>query len=124
VHKELAQRIADMITGALEGGSTYFFDLNPAKPAPVNLRGVECKDGEKWWDAIVRHLVEGTDFIITVRTEDTTTGILTPWNCVQGLKVMQDKYYLHYRDMIAENDDADTADIYLQSAMWGKVIYG
>jgi len=43
---------------------------------------------------------------------------------VKGLQVMHDKCRRHFDDMINEHGDAITADVFLQCAVFGEVIYG
>ena len=42
----------------------------------------------------------------------------------KGLELMRDKYPRHYADLMEENDDIITGDIWLQLAVFGKLIYG
>jgi len=42
----------------------------------------------------------------------------------KGLQVMHDKFRRHFDDMINEHGDAITADVFLQCAVFGEVIYG
>lgn len=42
----------------------------------------------------------------------------------KGLQVMADKYPRHFNDIITENDDAETADVFVQCAVLGEVVFG
>ena len=42
----------------------------------------------------------------------------------KGLRLMKKEYPSHYADLVEENDDAETGDIWLQLAVFGEVIYG
>ena len=42
----------------------------------------------------------------------------------KGLKLMQEQYPRHYADLVEENDDAITGDVWLQLTVFGDVIYG
>lgn len=42
----------------------------------------------------------------------------------RGLELMRDKYPRHYADLVEENDDAITGDVFLQLAVFGELIYG
>jgi hypothetical protein len=37
---------------------------------------------------------------------------------------MAREYGRHFSDMIAENDDATTADVFLQCCLFGELVYG
>lgn len=42
----------------------------------------------------------------------------------KGLELMRDKYPRHYADLMEEEDDAITGDVWLQLAVFGELIYG
>jgi len=42
----------------------------------------------------------------------------------KGLRVMADKFPKHFGDVLDENDDAETGDVFLQCCLFGDVIYG
>ena len=42
----------------------------------------------------------------------------------KGLELMRDQYPHHYADLVEEEDDAITGDVWLQLAVFGEVIYG
>jgi hypothetical protein len=45
-------------------------------------------------------------------------------NVKKGLELMRDQYPRHYADLMEENDDAITGDVFLQLATFGELIYG
>lgn len=42
----------------------------------------------------------------------------------RGLEVMAEKFPTHFADVLTENDDDNTGDVFLQCALLGNVIYG
>jgi hypothetical protein len=42
----------------------------------------------------------------------------------KGLELMRDEYPSHYADLVEEQDDAITGDVWLQLATFGELIYG
>lgn len=42
----------------------------------------------------------------------------------KGLQIMADKEPRHFADILDENDDMTTADVFVQCALFGEVIYG
>lgn len=44
--------------------------------------------------------------------------------CERGIAVMAEKYPRHFTDLVTENDDAITADVFVQCALFGDIIYG
>ena len=42
----------------------------------------------------------------------------------QGIQIMADKYPEHFANVINENDDAETGDVFLQCCLFGEVVFG
>lgn len=42
----------------------------------------------------------------------------------KGLEVMAEKYPEHFADIMSGNDDSATADVLIQCALFGEIIYG
>lgn len=42
----------------------------------------------------------------------------------KGLRLMKKLYPSHYADLMEENDDAITGDVWLQLAIFGELVYG
>ncbi len=49
---------------------------------------------------------------------------LTLGKIKKGLTIMAKKYPKHFASILEENTDADTADVLLQCALFGELIYG
>lgn len=49
---------------------------------------------------------------------------ITLANVKKGLELMRDQYPRHYADLVEEEDDAITGDVWLQLAVFGELIYG
>ena len=56
--------------------------------------------------------------------EEPTKHYLTMDNVQKGLELMRDEYPRHYADLMEEEDDAITGDVWLQLAVFGELIYG
>jgi hypothetical protein len=50
--------------------------------------------------------------------------ILNRASVERGLQVMGAKYPRHFGNMMSGNDDADTADVLIQCAVFGDIIFG
>ena len=42
----------------------------------------------------------------------------------KGLKLMKEQYPRHWADLVEENDDLITGDVFLQLAVFGELVYG
>lgn len=116
------ERREDMIIGALEGGSNYWYRLN---------------DDKQFWDMTKelkgdplasRLAVSLLDKGMEMEIEDVETGeklgTLSLASIEKGEQIMHDEYPHHYADAIKETDDADTADVWFQLCVMGKLVYG
>ena len=105
-----AGRIADMIVNAAEGGSNYWCEIT----------GRETLD--------YSNLVMEGNSTLTVTDHETEEGvigfILDAAKCAKGVQIMAEKYPQHFHNLVNENDDAETADVFLQCAIFGELIYG
>ena len=97
-----------------------------------NERGLfkdcDCRE-DKWAKA----LMEGKGVVVYDNYEmdselnegETPTKYhLTMDNVQKGLELMRDEYPRHYADLMEEEDDAITGDVWLQLAVFGELVYG
>lgn len=105
------ERIKDVLIGAFEGGSNYWYWItdqsHKGHPADVIM------DHEDGW----------------VKIKDDEEGCmgeftLTKQALYDGLQKMANQYAFHFNDVMEENDDAVTADVLLQMALFGELVYG
>lgn len=117
-----AQLIADQVITAFEGGITYWVDeADLITPDRATLK-------EKPWYADPA-LYEGAFRILIIQKEEHIKDaghavFLTPESVQFGLDVMATKYGSHFSDMMNENGDATTADVFIQCCVFGDLVYG
>jgi hypothetical protein len=111
------QRICDMFVGACEGGSTYWCEeINLTKSVKPKLRGVI------WWGS--ENIYQpGIEMELKVDDEEDTRK-LTWDSIVHGARKMAVEQPRHFSDILTENDDATTADVFLQYCTFGEIVYG
>lgn len=118
-----AQRIADLMITAIEGGIGYWASAVKL----VSAGGAEVK--EKPWYADPT-LYEDPDMSLVVVEDEASTAGASPRHVIgrkellNGLAIMQAKYPAAFADFMTENEDAETADMWLQCAALGDVVYG
>lgn len=127
------ERIRDILVGAFEGGSNYWmrivgFDL------PAGVTKADFKEGGKHavldeFDNRVWHMAYVVPFtpdcgVILDDAEEETTHTLTLEKIKEGIRVMAKKYPWHFMNIINENDDAETSDVFLQCCLFREAIYG
>jgi hypothetical protein len=128
------QRVSDLLCSALDpayGGSLYW----------AGTQGYEYPAGKTKDDFEYRFMevvLAGGKHIFFDADEDTSNKgysakkkeewTLTREKLVNGLTVMaslkEGEGGHHWPNFIAENDDAETGDVYLQCCLFGKIVYG
>lgn len=99
------QMIADLFVTAYEGGSNHWLD-----------RTMGRQHGHNYGPNMTAYIVFA---------DDDHTPYSISWNTIQtGLKIMQRDYPRHWADLINDNMDADTADVFLQCVCFGEIVYG
>ena len=99
--------IESLLVGAFEGGSNY-------------------------WIRWVKPVQEGVDFYdapfgygVRVRADDETHSRLLNMTAIEkGLQLMADTQPRHMADLLNQNDDATTSDVFLQLCLFGYLVYG
>lgn len=109
------ETLESLIVGALEGGSNYWYQI-------------EKRIGPKVGKYAVDQVMKGGGFVISdereMGPEEKKIGRLTLVSCRKALTLMALHHPRHFSNIITENDDAETADVFLQLAVLGEVIYG
>ena len=108
------QRLEDLLVGAFEGGSNYWI-----------ARATPLRSGRR--DLYEAAFDGGVNVYIAAERGDPRNGEkyrLNLSNMERGLQVMADKYPRHLGDILAGEDDATTADVFLQLSLFGEVVYG
>jgi hypothetical protein len=107
------KRVGDLLCGAFEGGSSWFLIKRYENPdnLPTDYKHIELPLSEHG----------------AVICADCELGV-PEWRLDRaaidrGLKLMATKHPKHWGDFIGENDDADTADIFLQLCLLGELVY-
>jgi hypothetical protein len=115
-------QIENLVVSALEGGSNYWYNITDfGKPVRYEFR----TDSDK----IFRHVdypMNPGGYLVIESTEEPKrkSARLNLKNIHRGLVLMAAKYPAHYADVLNDNTDQSTADVFLQLALYGEVIYG
>jgi len=134
------QRISDLLTTAFEGGCNYWIDeiqycihgrtitAEEAKSAAKKIflpPDVE-KDGPPYcyFPLFVDEMESGILIIHGREEGGEEKQILNKTTIKRGLVEMAATYPKHFMDFLTEQDDADTADVFLQCCIFGRLIYG
>ena len=111
------QKVKDLLTTALEGGSNYWYsELEPLQTP----KGKKPSDYE-FWHIDIPFEPTGLIGITDADGDEHELGFLT---IKRGLETMAAKYPEHWADFLTERDDAITGDVFLQCCLFDDVIYG
>lgn len=128
------RRIADLMVTAIEGN-----DMTRSWCAHIHLKG--AMEGRERDLVTSRHVVwydnpkayEG-DFAIEIAeiidesqpmvADNLNLHLCGPAQFQRGLQLMAEKQPSHFSDFMEENEDAITADVFLQLVALGDVVYG
>lgn len=89
----------------------------------------ECRE-DKWAKALMKgkgvvvYDCYALDDAETEEEKAEARHYITIADVQKGLELMRDQYPRHYADLVEENDDLITGDVWLQLAVFGELIYG
>ena len=120
-------RIVGLLCGALEGGSNYWYSGAHIAEAPPRFEGrVEYKKhlretGGHWW---LDTPFDGGVLMLNDALEGTALrlGIDEVVEGLEKMAVLPAKR--HWENLVKDNCDAETGDVFLQLALLGEVRYG
>ncbi len=122
VQQEISDhRMADLLCAALEGGIGHWACLIKTELGE--------EDVKPWGDDYTPKYIQapfctgGSLTFCDVEDED-TVWTLTRDGMQEGLDTMTEKYPNRTADFLAENDDAETGDVFVQCALLGDIDYG
>jgi hypothetical protein len=114
------QRIEDLLTNATEGGSNYWYMIEKY----IYPEGKTADTLKLEFPHCQMPFNGGAIVFSSLEEPEKAHVILDYKKCLKGLSIMAKKYPSHFADWQTENDDAITADVWLQCALYGDVIYG
>ncbi len=116
------EQVSNLFVSAIEGGgSTYW--CQGIKPTPGSACDKACSDLPEIWYANPAFW-ERDDVEVQVLDDEDQVHIIRQANIMVGLQKMASQRPTQFADIINENDDAGTADIFLQLVALGEEIYG
>jgi hypothetical protein len=117
------QRLADMMIGALEGGSNYWLvGCRLESPSKTGLSDTP------WYASPELYENPALKIVFTYSEDDDdsehTEKAVTLEEIILGTQAMSAKAPQHFADIMSEHDDATTADVWLQYVLFGEIVYG
>lgn len=127
------ERVVNAIIGALEGGYSPWMHAFVRSDTPATVKALAASkdptDPTIWYAREGFWRAGGQAQITFDRETDEegegggtmTVGYL---DFVRGLSLMASKAPKHFADLVAENDDAITHDVFMQMVVLGDIVYG
>lgn len=112
-------RLKDLLICALEGGSNYWYKIEDyIYPSGQNKDSLEIE-----LEHVELPFKNGALMIKDTLDVTDLKYRLDWWSIHRGTQIMSKNYLKHFNDFINENDDAITADVWLQCCIFCEVIY-
>lgn len=121
------ERVADLLCGALEGGSNYWYnlpDLENVMKLTKEMKGQPIVD--RIITAVYDHGASIEVYDIeeySIDNENTPLGYFNLESIKSGGEILFSDFPSDFADILKEQDDAGTADIWFQLCIMGKVRY-
>lgn len=109
------QQVTDLLISAIEGGSNYWYRLE--NDNDDTSRGY----WERVWDSGLKVSDRCAD---EPYKGEPTEKIINEKTMMEGLQLMQTKYPHHFANVVSDQGDASTGDVFLQLCVFGEIIYG
>lgn len=123
------QRVAQMLVSAIEGGISYWCERQEFKKKEPDAWEPVLDAGDEnpsRWPIYDYPLLPGGE--VSFRADDGTGRVkvckLNLETITKGLALMAEKYPHQFANFINDDDDAGTADVFVQLCCFGEVVYG
>lgn len=116
----------NLLTSAIEGGSNYWylFDEGACKIIYGLTEDQTTPEGIPFVDKVFEALEKGASIPISDIETEEILGELSMKSIKEGESLMLEKSPSHFADIISNNDDSITADVWFQYAVMKDIIYG
>jgi len=111
----------DLLVTALEGGSNYWYWLDKEADYIVNKHRI---DGNSYAENMIVALNSGEQIPFHDCESMDFLGFLTKESIESGEKLMQQKYNWHFANIVYEQWDCETADVWLQLCIMDEIVFG
>lgn len=121
------KRVRDLLVGAFEGGSNYWLQVTQKDIPQGTSISTEDGEGEYYPTYIMIPTTAGCTMWIGDRNEEFPKDGHKPLNLdtlKEGMEVMKVKHPQHYAHFVEEEDDCETADVFLQCCLFGEIVFG
>lgn len=113
-----------LLISAFEGGSNYWYKVK-RETAPTKHNWYVGVFGDEDHYLHQYPLSKGGSVIFTTKHKGYEGEYILDLESIErGLNVMAQKYKRHFNDVLQDQADADTGDVFLQCCLFGELIFG
>lgn len=110
-------RQLDMLVGALEGGSNYWYLLGDYKLP-------ESDEDKSTVERIFDYVQDGGEIeVFDIEDESEPLGVISKASLAGATKTMLNDAMWAVGEILKEEDDANTADVWFQHVVMGKIVF-
>ncbi len=109
------EQVLDMLITGFEGGSNYWY----SQLAPRKETSKKDNSTDRFYDNLLHNGFELVD-----KEDNDKKYTVTPAAIRKAVSLMYAQERQHFANWIDGNGDAITGDVFIQLAVFGKVIYG
>jgi hypothetical protein len=115
----------DLLVTALEGGSNYWYFI-PDSTNRIIDSVPECQDHETAYSVRFWKAIQAGKSLPVNDSENMVhkLGEISLESIAKGEQLMADNHISHFANLLGENWDAETADVWFQLAVMGELVYG
>jgi hypothetical protein len=114
----------NMLTGALEGGSNYWYWFKNAANRVIESVKPFTDGSEPFVERLWEAIKAGKQIEVHDIDNRELLGTISLQSIERGEQTMAEKHAEHFGNIISENDDAETADVWFQLAVMNELTYG
>lgn len=114
-------RADDMLSGAIDGASSYWAEIHDIQKPKDFVRNPDVHY------TMLDYVYQGGSIDVYERNdweEPEFLGIINIQSIADGIHTMLTRFPFHYGNMLNNNDDATTHDVFMQLAVMGDIVYG
>jgi len=121
----------DLMIDAIEGGSNYWYLLGEDATNTISkYQGLKLPlHGEYFYSTFAEAIMPAIEKeekipIHDIESPHELLGILSLESIKRGEEIMFEQYPKHFANILNENSDAETADVWLQLCVMGEIVFG
>lgn len=118
-----SERREDMLVGALEGGSNYWYQINQTSSDIIQSYDYDINNA--FATNMIAAVNAGESLAIhDYDNPDELLGMFNLESIRKGESLMKEQEPRHWANILDEKDDAETSDVWFQYCVLGDIVFG